>query len=197
MADTLTVEQQGAAFTLEWTLAVAEDVALWRTEPDEPDVQIATLDSTVTSFVDVRDDLDPGDTVEWKIVGATAGTLIVSTTAAAAYIPPLDSERRKLAALILAARLWKRRDSPLGLLGGGEFGAVRLGFKDPDVELLLVGLRRSVSDLASQTWPTVAEVRAHGKIATAVTDAEITIPLTAAIEIVKDRCRTSAGVGIA
>ena len=45
----------------------------------------------------------------------------------------------KQATLIMAARLYKRRDSPEGVLGGlGDFGPVRVGSRlDPDVEMLL------------------------------------------------------------
>jgi hypothetical protein len=44
----------------------------------------------------------------------------------------------KMATLIQAARLYKRRESPDGTLGGGDFGIVRVGRSiDPDVQLLL------------------------------------------------------------
>ena len=50
----------------------------------------------------------------------------------------------KRAALILAARLYKRRDSAEGILGGlGDFGPVRVGTRlDPDVEMLLAAYRK-------------------------------------------------------
>lgn len=49
----------------------------------------------------------------------------------------------KKATLILAARLYKRRDSAEGILGGGEFGAVRVGTRlDPDVQALLSTYRK-------------------------------------------------------
>jgi hypothetical protein len=45
----------------------------------------------------------------------------------------------KKATLIMAARLYKRRDSAEGVLGGfGDFGPIRVGTRlDPDVEMLL------------------------------------------------------------
>lgn len=43
----------------------------------------------------------------------------------------------KLAALIQGARLWKRKDSPEGVAGFGEFGVVRVNRIDPDVADLL------------------------------------------------------------
>ena len=50
----------------------------------------------------------------------------------------------KEATLIQAARIYKRRDSPDGVLGGlGDFGPVRVGTRiDPDVEALLFPYRK-------------------------------------------------------
>ena len=41
------------------------------------------------------------------------------------------------AALILAVRLYKRKDSPEGVMGSSEWGAIRLSRTDPDVASLL------------------------------------------------------------
>lgn len=48
------------------------------------------------------------------------------------------------ATLIHAAQLWKRKDSPEGVLGGfGDFGVVRVGTRvDPNVEALLMPYRK-------------------------------------------------------
>ena len=44
----------------------------------------------------------------------------------------------KQATVIQAARIFKRNDSPLGIAGFGEMGAVRVGVQlDPDVKLLI------------------------------------------------------------
>lgn len=53
----------------------------------------------------------------------------------------------KQAALVQAARLWKRKDSPEGVVGGfDQFGAVRVGTRvDPDVEQLLGPYRRAAA----------------------------------------------------
>lgn len=55
----------------------------------------------------------------------------------------------KLAALILGARIWKRKNSPEGVLGGfQDFGAVRISTRqDPDVVNLLSDYRRSETSL--------------------------------------------------
>lgn len=51
----------------------------------------------------------------------------------------------KHAALIQAARLYKRRESPEGVLGGNDFGIVRVGAHvDPDVAALLQRYRLPV-----------------------------------------------------
>jgi hypothetical protein len=50
----------------------------------------------------------------------------------------------KQATLILAARLYKRRDSAEGVLAGFDFGPVRVGTRlDPDVEMLLSPYRKT------------------------------------------------------
>jgi hypothetical protein len=44
----------------------------------------------------------------------------------------------KQATVIQAARIFKRNDSPLGIAGFGEMGAVRVGVQlDPDVKHLI------------------------------------------------------------
>lgn len=50
------------------------------------------------------------------------------------------------AAVLQAARLFKRSDSPLGVAGFGDMGAVRVSrYLDPDVELLLAPYRTGTS----------------------------------------------------
>lgn len=187
------VEQTGAQFRLEWELETPEAVEVRRTTP-EPATLLATVPADVTTYVDTLD-VDAGDSLEWTLTGVTSSDVtVISATAEDVTIPPLDDERRYTAALLTAARLYKRKESPLGVAGGGELGPIMLRFKDPDVEQLLVGLRSSSSDLTLQTWPTVTELRAYVKAGPAVAEAELSIPLAAGIEIIKRRC---AGFGIA
>jgi len=48
------------------------------------------------------------------------------------------------ATILQASRLFTRLDSPLGVAGFGEMGAMRVSFKgDPDVMMLLAPYRRS------------------------------------------------------
>jgi hypothetical protein len=51
----------------------------------------------------------------------------------------------KQACLLLAMRQFKRYDSPLGVAGFGDMGALRVGRTDPDVEALLSPYKRAVA----------------------------------------------------
>ena len=48
----------------------------------------------------------------------------------------------KQAVLLQANRLWKRKGSPEGVAGSSEWGVIRVGRIDPDVETLLAPLRK-------------------------------------------------------
>lgn len=50
----------------------------------------------------------------------------------------------KQATILLAMRQFKRYDSPLGVAGFGDLGAIRVGRVDPDVEALLMPFKKSV-----------------------------------------------------
>jgi hypothetical protein len=88
------------------------------------------------------------------------GEPVTSLLAVGSYTYPAVSRRRglvrvtarwgwpevpaavKQATLIQASRLYKRHESPAGVLGGGDFGTVRVGTRvDPDVEMLLAPYR--------------------------------------------------------
>lgn len=51
----------------------------------------------------------------------------------------------KQACVLLAMRQFKRYDSPLGVAGFGDMGALRVGRTDPDVEALLHPYKRAVA----------------------------------------------------
>lgn len=189
------VTQYGNLFRLSWTLVVDEDIEVRRTAPVAQ--FLATVEAGVGTFIDTIDTdvIDPGDTVTWTLTGVTSlDEIEVSITAADIDVPPLDDARRFQAVLLVASRLWKRRDAPFGVAGGGDFGATQIRRFDPDVQDLLVGLRRTGSDLTTQTWPTLVETRTFIGAGTAYTDDELQAVLDAATEIVKRRCR---GAGIA
>lgn len=46
------------------------------------------------------------------------------------------------ATVILASRIYKRNDSPLGVAGFGDIGVIRVGKLDPDVEALIHPFRK-------------------------------------------------------
>jgi hypothetical protein len=48
----------------------------------------------------------------------------------------------KQATVILASRIFKRNDSPLGVAGFGDLGIIRVGKLDPDVEALIHSFRK-------------------------------------------------------
>ena len=48
----------------------------------------------------------------------------------------------KQATVILASRIFKRNDSPLGVAGFGDLGVIRVGKLDPDVEALIHSFRK-------------------------------------------------------
>jgi hypothetical protein len=51
----------------------------------------------------------------------------------------------KQATVLLAMRQFKRYDSPMGVMGFGDIGAIRVGRTDPDVEALLMPFKKAVS----------------------------------------------------
>ena len=50
----------------------------------------------------------------------------------------------KQAAVLLSMRQFKRYDSPMGVMGMGDIGAIRVGRVDPDVEALLMPFKKMV-----------------------------------------------------
>lgn len=51
----------------------------------------------------------------------------------------------KQACILLAMRQFKRYDSPLGVAGFGDLGAIRVGRVDPDVEALLMPFKKAIA----------------------------------------------------
>jgi hypothetical protein len=50
---------------------------------------------------------------------------------------PAVPDEIEQATALYAARLYRRKDSPQGVIGGGDFGPVRVSRIDPDVEALI------------------------------------------------------------
>jgi hypothetical protein len=96
------------------------------------------LDDVLAAIGAVNEDLEPevesclAAAVDWvthRSIDFGTGTLAIP-----------DGVFR--ATIMLAARLFKRRESTDGVAGFGEFGAVRVTAVDPDVENLLAPYRR-------------------------------------------------------
>lgn len=47
------------------------------------------------------------------------------------------TDTQELAIILQSARLWKRRDTPEGVIAFDELGAVRVSRLDPDVDMML------------------------------------------------------------
>lgn len=67
----------------------------------------------------------------------TTNPFLYDVTVSARWGWPSVPDEIAQAALLLAARLYRRRDSPQGVIGSAEWGAMRVGRFDPDVEALI------------------------------------------------------------
>lgn len=66
-------------------------------------------------------------------------TVRVTATYGFAEVPAAITQ----ATVILASRIFKRNDSPLGVAGFGDLGVIRVGKLDPDVEALIHAFRKT------------------------------------------------------
>lgn len=100
----------------------------------------------------MADPLDVADLAAWGKLGALSPA---DETLAAAVIDAVDAHLAdrytlevdgtsildradiRLARLMWAARLWKRRNSPEGVAGFGDLGVIRISRTDPDLAALL------------------------------------------------------------
>ena len=76
-------------------------------------------------------------TVLRPAVGLGVNPYTAGVTVTARWGWPYVPDEIEHAALLLAARLYRRRDSPQGVIGSAEWGAIRVGRFDPDVEALI------------------------------------------------------------
>jgi hypothetical protein len=56
---------------------------------------------------------------------------------------PAVPDSIKQATLMLSSRLYGRKASPMGVIGVGDFGPVRISRSDPDIAHLLMDYRRA------------------------------------------------------
>lgn len=73
----------------------------------------------------------------WPISGGEATVQVVGTFGFASVPTAI-----KQATVILASRIFKRNDSPLGVAGYGELGAIRVSKIDPDVEAMIMPYKK-------------------------------------------------------
>lgn len=79
----------------------------------------------------------------WSVTGTFANKAAVQVTGVFGYATvPVEV---KQATILLAMRQFKRYDSPLGVAGFGDMGAIRVGRVDPDVEALIMPFRKIVA----------------------------------------------------
>lgn len=96
-------------------------------------------------------DMDDAEYAWWKIIAIDDQSFITSSRRKSLQVTakfgwsgiPDEIER---ACLLKAVSLFKRKDAPFGVAGFGEFGAVRITRKDPDVIELLSNHIKYVSD---------------------------------------------------
>jgi hypothetical protein len=67
----------------------------------------------------------------------------VSVEVTAKWGWPAVPDTVKQAALMLASRLYGRKASPMGVIGVGDFGPVRISRSDPDIAFLLMDYKRA------------------------------------------------------
>ena len=119
------------------TLLLVDDIA------SDADLAVETGDGSTWTDVDVDTlDLGPDNAVArgLAITGLTArtagwGTRRVRITAYWGW--PTVPDEVAQACLIQAARLYRRKDSPEGVVGSAEWGVIRVGRVDPDMQALL------------------------------------------------------------
>lgn len=125
------------------TLQTADDGITFDTTWASTDYQLAPLNGmasglpqSYTQVWAIGDNLFP----MWQSVSAlgSPATVKIAGVWGWAAIPTAV----KQACVILAMRQFKRYDSPLGVAGFGDLGAIRVGSVDPDVQNLLMPFRK-------------------------------------------------------
>lgn len=113
-----------------WTVAAlpAEGPATVPAVKTHLGIQDTTDDAALAGFVDAVNSLLRGD----SIPGATPWPCVYGVTADTGWPDSVT-----VGAVLLAARLFSRRNSPSGVAAFGDLGPVYVSRNDPDVALLL------------------------------------------------------------
>ena len=128
------------------TLKTSDDGVIYDTTWTTADYQLEPLNGIagglVQPFTRIRaigDYLFP----VWSVTGTYGNKASVQITGVFGWSAVPTAVRQ--ACILLAMRHWKRYDSPLGVAGFGDIGAIRVGRTDPDVQALLAPFMKAVS----------------------------------------------------
>jgi hypothetical protein len=105
----------------------------WQTS----DYQLEPLNAVSGGIVSSYDRIRAVGDYTWPLSGGEA-TVQVAGTFGHTAVPTAI----KQATVILAARIYKRNDSPLGVTGFGDIGVIRVGKLDPDVEAMIAPYKK-------------------------------------------------------
>jgi len=107
------------------------------TEWDPNDYQLEPVNSRADGLYSPYTGIRAVNTYTWPVVDYQALVRITGTWGWASVPTAV-----KQACIIQSSRIFKRLDSPLGVAGFGDMGAIRVGrYLDPDVEQLLMPYR--------------------------------------------------------
>jgi len=125
-----------------------------KTETTDDATYGTTLTINTDFIVEPLNGREDGITVPYRRLRATSWLFTTTSTVPSVQVTAAWGwasipDDVKQAALILGARVWKRKNSPEGVLGGfQDFGAVRISSRqDPDVVNLLSDYRRAETAL--------------------------------------------------
>jgi hypothetical protein len=128
------------------TLKTSDDGVIYDTTWTTADYQLEPLNGVsgglVQPFTRIRaigDYLFP----VWSVTGTYGNKASVQIAGVFGWSAVPTAVRQ--ACILLAMRHWKRYDSPLGVAGFGDIGAIRVGRTDPDVQALLAPFMKTVS----------------------------------------------------
>lgn len=123
-------------FKPEWAdmLIIDDATAITKVEFDRDDRDVWT--EITSGWVAEPALMKPYTTLRMRAWSIYAFTEAVRVRVTATWGYPLPPEVRE-ACLLIASRLFKRKDAPFGVSGSPEMGGFRLSKLDPDVETLL------------------------------------------------------------
>jgi len=118
-------------------LETAPDGTTFDTTWNSSDYQLEPLNGIVGGLVTPYTMIRAIDDLVFPTIGSEA---LVRVTGTWGYTPVPTAVKQ--ATIMSATRLYKRYDSPLGVLGFGDLGVVRISRIDPDIASLLMPYRR-------------------------------------------------------